>query len=86
MLYIRMFAAVGLGLVSASAYAQKEPCPRPAPGSVVAQPEELRSHDGRLKVDLTYTNFTAVNGQEEFVINCRTAARLLPCAFSPAIC
>ena len=66
MLYIRMFAAVGLGLVSASAYAQKEPCPRPAPGSVVAQPEELRSHDGQLKVDLTYTNFTAVNGQEEY--------------------
>jgi FtsP/CotA-like multicopper oxidase with cupredoxin domain len=32
----------------------------------VAQPKELRSHDGSLTVDLTYRNFTARNGQEEY--------------------
>ena len=66
MLRMQVFVAVGLGLVSALASAQKQACPRPAPGSVVTQPEELRSHDGWLKVDLTYTNFTAPNGQEEY--------------------
>jgi FtsP/CotA-like multicopper oxidase with cupredoxin domain len=38
----------------------KEPpggaCPRPAIGSTVAEPEDLRSHDGVLKVDLTIRN------------------------------
>jgi FtsP/CotA-like multicopper oxidase with cupredoxin domain len=63
---MQVFAAVGLSMVSALAPAQKQACPRPAPGSVVTQPEELRSHDGWLKVDLTYTNFTAPNGQEEY--------------------
>ena len=66
MLRMQVFAAVGLGLVSALASGQKQACPRPAPGSVVTQPEELRSHDGWLKVDLTYSNFTAANGQEEY--------------------
>jgi FtsP/CotA-like multicopper oxidase with cupredoxin domain len=31
-------------------------CPRPAPGSAVVQPEELRSRDGVLTVDLTLRN------------------------------
>jgi FtsP/CotA-like multicopper oxidase with cupredoxin domain len=66
LLRMQVFAAVGLGLVSALASAQKQACPRPAPGSVVTQSEELRSHDGWLKVDLTYSNFTAPNGQEEY--------------------
>src|ERR1700678_2492744 len=63
---MQVFAAVGLSMVSALASAQKQACPRPAPGSVGTQPEELRSHDGSLKVDLTYSNFTAANGQEEY--------------------
>ena len=66
MLRMQVFAAVALGLVSALASAQKHACPRPAPASVVSQPEELRSHDGWLKVDLTYSNFTAPDGQEEY--------------------
>jgi FtsP/CotA-like multicopper oxidase with cupredoxin domain len=66
LLPMQVFAVVGLGLVSALASAQNQPCPRPAPGSVVTQPEELRSHNGSLKVDLTYTNFTAANGQQEY--------------------
>ncbi len=32
----------------------------------MTQPEELRSRNGVLKVDLTYRNFTAANGQEEY--------------------
>src|ERR1700677_1000075 len=66
LLLMQVFAAVGLGLFSVLASAQKQACPRPAPGSVVTQPEELRSHDGSLKVDLTYSTFTAANGQEEY--------------------
>jgi FtsP/CotA-like multicopper oxidase with cupredoxin domain len=66
LLRMQVLSAVGLGLVSALASAQNNACSRPAPGSVVTQPEELRSHDGRLEVDLTYTNLTAANGQEEY--------------------
>lgn len=38
-------------------------CPRPAAGSTVAEPEDLRSHDGVLSVELTYRNFVDSNGQ-----------------------
>jgi FtsP/CotA-like multicopper oxidase with cupredoxin domain len=34
----------------------REACPRPAPGSLVAEPEDLRSRDGVLKVDLAIRN------------------------------
>jgi FtsP/CotA-like multicopper oxidase with cupredoxin domain len=37
-------------------------CPRPAPGSVVEQPKDLRSHDGVLKLDLTIHDFKEKNG------------------------
>ena len=40
-------------------------CNRPAPGSVVPEPEDLRSHDGVLKVDLTIRN-TEVNGATRY--------------------
>ena len=52
---MQLFAAVALGV-----------CPRPAPGSVVTQPRELRSQNGQLQVDLTYSNFAGPNGQEEY--------------------
>lgn len=42
------------------------PCPRPAPGSVVSEPGEIRSHNGILSVELIYRDFTAANGQEEY--------------------
>lgn len=41
-------------------------CPRPAPGSLVSEPEEIRSHNGILRAELTYRNFTAADGQEEY--------------------
>ena len=39
---------------------------RPAPGSVVPEPADLESRDGVLRVDLTYRNFTAADGQERY--------------------
>ena len=41
-------------------------CPRPAPGSVVPEPRDLRSHHGVLKLTLTYRNFTAADGQRHY--------------------
>jgi len=44
-----------------------EPCPpRPAAGSVVGEPEELRSQDGVLRVDLTFHNAVDANGQTRY--------------------
>jgi FtsP/CotA-like multicopper oxidase with cupredoxin domain len=39
-----------------------DPCPRPAPGSPVSQPEDLRSHNGILRVDLTVFNHKEQDG------------------------
>jgi len=41
-------------------------CPRPAAGSTVAEPEDLRSHDGVLSAELTYRNFVDANGQTRY--------------------
>ena len=46
-------------------HAQEPPsdtCPRPAIGSAVPEPEDLRSHNGVLKVDLTVRNSTEADG------------------------
>ena len=62
-----------LGLAPCSAFAAARPpvvalqsCPRPAEGSIIAEPPELRSHNGVLKAELTYSNFTAAAGREEY--------------------
>ena len=39
-----------------------DPCARPAPGSPVSQPEDLRSHNGVLRVDLTLFNHKEQDG------------------------
>jgi len=41
-------------------------CPRPAPGSVVSEPEDLRSKDGVLTVDLAIRNEAQPNGSLRF--------------------
>ena len=41
-------------------------CARPAPGSVVPEPRDLRSRHGVLKVPLTYRNLAAADGQQEY--------------------
>ncbi len=40
-----------------------DPCPRPAAGSIVPEPFELQSHDGVLKVSLTYRNYHDAQGK-----------------------
>jgi FtsP/CotA-like multicopper oxidase with cupredoxin domain len=75
LLKVGAFAAVVVGLmlrpVGSVALCQgvavaPRNCPRPAPGSVVAEPENLRSHDGVLDLNLTYRNFKMADGQEEY--------------------
>ncbi|MFZ3256160.1 MAG: multicopper oxidase domain-containing protein [Candidatus Acidiferrales bacterium] len=68
-----IFALTLFALGPGSMYAQQlaprgklAACRRPAPGSVVAEPEEIRSHHGVLKAELTYVNFMAADGQEEY--------------------
>ena len=38
------------------------PCPRPQPGSIVEEPQDLRSHDGVLEAELMARNAPAANG------------------------
>jgi FtsP/CotA-like multicopper oxidase with cupredoxin domain len=58
-------AAISVGLPS-YAVAQKaaapDPCPRPAAGSAVPEPQDLRSVNGVLKVELTYRNVVDAGG------------------------
>src|SRR5271154_2835531 len=52
-----------------SAQAQKsssEACPRPAAGSTVADPEDLRSQNGVLKVALSYRNYLGEDGHMRY--------------------
>jgi FtsP/CotA-like multicopper oxidase with cupredoxin domain len=44
----------------------KDVCPRPLIGSMVPEPEDLRSENGELKVALTYTNFRDSLGQMHY--------------------
>lgn len=46
--------------------AEKDICPRPRVGSILPQPEDLRSENGVLKVELTYTNFRDASGQMSY--------------------
>jgi FtsP/CotA-like multicopper oxidase with cupredoxin domain len=44
----------------------KEVCPRPPIGSVVPEPEDLRSINGVLRAEFTYRSFRAANGQMHY--------------------
>jgi FtsP/CotA-like multicopper oxidase with cupredoxin domain len=67
MLFCRwIFAVVVLGLTPVAGLAQNiasELCPRPAAGSVVPEPEDLRSQNGVLKAELRYRSFHDEHGQ-----------------------
>jgi FtsP/CotA-like multicopper oxidase with cupredoxin domain len=45
---------------------QRETCFRPPVGSAVAEPEDLRSNNGQLKVDLTIHNYSAADGSTRY--------------------
>src|SRR3984885_5760416 len=49
-------------------YAQSPPeaCPRPSPSSAVTEPEDLRSRNGALKVDLTVHNTKQSDGSTRY--------------------
>ncbi len=50
-------------------------CARPAAGSIVNEPEDLRSRDGVLKVELAYRNFPLPDGREEYCYVSSTGAQ-----------
>lgn len=45
---------------------EKDICPRPHPGNILPEPEDFRSENGVLKVELTYTNFRDARGQMRY--------------------
>ena len=63
---------VGLGFITLARpllHAQAkphDPCPRPEPGSTVVEPTDLRSHNGRLEVDLTAVDSRQSDGSTRF--------------------
>ena len=61
-------ACLWLPLARAPLYAQDtaEACPRPAQGSLVTEPEDLRSHNGELKVELTARNSRQSDGSTRY--------------------
>src|ERR1700677_3446636 len=49
-------------MAAASQAVESDPCLRPAPGSVVPEPRDLRSRHGVLKVDLSVRNYRESDG------------------------
>jgi len=62
------FACLCFASAGAPLYAQHapEPCPRPAEGSLVTEPEDLRSHNGELTVELTARNSRQSDGSTRY--------------------
>src|ERR1700689_2259044 len=62
---LRLLIIAALACCPALATAQNavpDLCPRPAAGSVVPEPTDLRSESGVLEVELAYRNFTGADG------------------------
>jgi FtsP/CotA-like multicopper oxidase with cupredoxin domain len=59
-------AAAVLFLASCCQLLQAQPCPRPQAGSVVEEPEDLRSHDGVLEVQLTASDAAQPDGSARY--------------------
>src|SRR5665213_2879973 len=58
-----------LALGSSAAFGQKPPaetCARPAAGSTITEPENLRSQNGVLKAELSYRNYLAPDGRMRY--------------------
>ena len=67
-LLLTLFACLCVAGSHAALYAQGEVerCPRPTEGSLVTEPEDLRSHDGVLKVELTARNSRQNDGSTRY--------------------
>lgn len=68
-LVLTLLAALCFGTCHAVLHAQElpsDPCSRPAVGSRVPEPEDVRSLNGVLKVDLTIRNFTDSSGSARY--------------------
>lgn len=63
-----LFLCICLAKSQSVLYAQAAPeaCPRPSTGSVVMEPEDLRSHNGVLKVELTAHNTKQADGSTRY--------------------
>src|ERR1700691_3452444 len=59
-------AAAVFCLPSCGQLLQAQPCPRPQAGSVVEEPEDLRSHDGVLEVQLTASDPAQPDGSARY--------------------
>src|ERR1700722_16279628 len=60
--------AAGIG-TAGTAYGREsphDPCSRPTPGSAVPEPEDLRSQDGVLKLELAIRNFKEKDGSTRY--------------------
>ena len=57
-----ILALVALSLTLPVAHAADDPCVRPAPGSVVQEPKDLRSDQGVLKLDLSIHDYKEPDG------------------------
>ena len=67
-LLLVLFLSLCLAKSQSVLYAQAAPeaCPRPSTGSVVTEPEDLRSHNGVLKVELTAHNAKQADGSTRY--------------------
>ncbi|MGA2880644.1 MAG: multicopper oxidase domain-containing protein [Bryobacteraceae bacterium] len=61
-----VFIALGGAILTHAAELPRNICPRPLAGSAVGEPEDLRSRDGVLKVDLTIHNSTVADGSARY--------------------
>ena len=60
------FIALWAAILAHAAELPSDSCRRPAAGSAVPEPEDLRSRDGVLKVDLTIRNSTEADGSTRY--------------------
>jgi FtsP/CotA-like multicopper oxidase with cupredoxin domain len=63
--FVGLYLAQGGACVSAQE-SKRDPCPRPSEGSLVSEPDDLRSQNGVLKVDFTLRVQTEPNGSKRY--------------------
>jgi FtsP/CotA-like multicopper oxidase with cupredoxin domain len=63
--FVALYLAAGARRVSAQGN-KRDPCPRPSEGSVVREPDDLRSQNGVLKVDFTLRDQPEPNGSRRY--------------------